>query len=98
MWKTAWTIRLKRLWLKVQSLFAADYKPILFNIFINDTNNVTGSTLSKFAGETNLGEEVNALERKADTQRKFSAAEKLDDRNLKKFKGKMDPGQTHSVA
>lgn len=50
--------------------------------------------LSKFAGETKLVEEVNALEAKVGIQRNFSRAEKLDDRNLKKFKGKMDPGQT----
>lgn len=56
-----------------------------------------GSTLSKFAGETKLGEEVNALEAKAGIQRNFSRAEKLDDRNLKKFKGKTDR-QSYSVA
>lgn len=54
---------------------------------------MVGSTLSKFTGETTLGEEVNALEAKVGIQRNFSRADKLDDRNLK-FKGKMDPGET----
>lgn len=71
-----------------------DCKLILFNIFIDDTDNMMGSTLRKFTAETNLWEEVNALEGKAGIQRISSAGEQIDDRNIKKFKEKMDPGQT----
>lgn len=55
----------------------------------SDTENLMASTLSKFAEE-----QGNTLERKDGIQRNFSIADKLDDRNVMKFKGKMDPGQT----
>ena len=63
--------------------------PPQFNIFINDTVDGTKCTLSKFAGDTKLGEGADLPDGCAAIQRDLDRLEKCIDGNLLKFsKGK----------
>lgn len=63
--------------------------PVLFNIFIDDQDDGRECTLSKFTGDTKLGEVADTPEVCASIQRDFDRLEKFTDSNLTEFnKGK----------
>jgi len=49
--------------------------PVLFNIFISDTDDGIERTLNKFANDSKLSNEVNTLERREAIQRPGQAEE-----------------------
>ncbi|CAM4652830.1 unnamed protein product [Lepidochelys kempii] len=59
--------------------------PVLFNIFINDLEDVVDCTLNKFADDPKLGGEVDVLEDRDRIQRALDKLEDWAKRNLMRF-------------